>query len=339
MEQYECLTLLGAGYSWKVFVSRIVHTARLYAVRERRKQKIVEFDEMTNLQRELETLQALSETKHPHLINLVDVFHTRQAIYFVTDFMSGGDLEYLLERRPLLPEQTRIFAAELCLAIKHLHEHDIVHRNIRLDNILIADDGRIVLSGFGTCRPGMAKSSRSSSFVGGGDCMPPEVLLDEEYGRSVDWWAYGIVLYQMMLRQAPFTGDSADEIYDAILTKDPQYPSTLPTVCIDVLRRLLERDPRQRLGSGEADALEVMQHAYFNGIVWDDIMLKPIEASHQAIVNIETVLGNFRDEHTRCCSVLPRFDNLTDPSTILTSFHDFDFLRLAPKALKLDGAT
>jgi classical protein kinase C len=325
MEQYECLALLGAGHSWKVFVARGGNTGRLYAVKERQKQRIIDFDETTNVRREMETLQTLSETKHPFLINLVDVFQTQQALYLVTDFISGGDLEYLLERQAFRPEQTRTYAVQLCLAIKYLHERDIVHRNIRLDNILIADDGRIVLSGLGTCTPGMTRTSTTTSFVGGGDFMPPEVLLDQEYGRSVDWWAFGIVLYQMMLKRSPFPGETADEIYDAILTKEPDYPDTLPDSCVEILRRLLERDPEQRLGSGEADAVEVMQHAYFNGIVWDDIMLRPVEVSCQSSVDVKTLLGNFRDEFTKCYSDLPCFDDLSR----VNLFHDFDF---PPKA-------
>lgn len=321
MEEYECLALLGAGYSWKVFLARGGNTGRLYAVKARQKQRLVDFDEITNLRLEMETLQALSETKHPFLINLVDVFHTQQAIYFVTDLISGGDLEHLLERQPFDPEQTRIYAAQICLAIKHLHELDIIHRNIRLDNILIADDGRIVLTGFRTCRPDMKHTSKTSSFVGGGDFMPPEVLLDQEYGRSVDWWAFGIVLYQMILRRSPFPGEDADEIYDAILTKEPDYPDTLPDLCVDILRRLLERDPQQRLGSGETDAMEVMQHAYFKGIFWDELTPKSAEIPCQPSVDVKTLLGNFRDEYTKCYSDLPRFDDLSSVNT----FHQFDF--------------
>jgi serine/threonine protein kinase len=320
MKQYECLALLGKGYNWQVFLARDVKTARLYAVKERQKQKIIEFDEMLSVRREMETLQLFSEEKHPFLIRLIDVFHTQQAIYFVTDFVSGGDLGYLLERQPLRPEQARIYAVELCLAVKYLHERDIIHRNIRLDNTLIVDDDRLVLGGFGSCKG----TSTTSSFVGGGDVMPPEVLLDQGYGRPVDWWALGVVLYHMLQRQCPFSGETADELYDAILTEEPQYPNTLPRTSADILRRLLERDPRQRLGSSEAGAAEVMQHAYFSDVDWHDVAQSPVEAPCKSLEDIGTVLGNFREEYTHQSRLLD-FRNLTSSAERANNFHDFGF--------------
>jgi serine/threonine protein kinase len=325
MEQYKCFSLLGRGHSANVYLARGSGQTRLVAIKERRKQKVIDLDEAANLQREVEALQTLNKSDHPFLINLVDVFQTTDAVYLVEDFASGGDLDFHIGKKPFTAEQTRFYAAELCLAIKDLHEHDIIHRNIKLENILLAADGHIVLAGFGTCKPETTDDSSTREFVGGGNFMAPEVLRDQGYGRPADWWAFGIALYQMLLREDPFKGDDLDEVYDAILSDaEPNYPDSLPEKSFDILRGLLVRDPRQRLGSGEAGAVRIMQHPFFGGISWDDVAEKKIEPSFIPMRNDESDLCNFDLEFTKDQKNLPQLEGQASPLTANDLFRDFN---------------
>jgi len=103
-----------------------------------------------------------------------------------------------------------------------------------------------------------------------------QILLDKKYGRAVDWWAFGVLIYQMLLQQSPFRGEDEDEIYDAILADEPLYPIHMPRDSVSILQKLLTREPELRLGSGPTDAQEIMSHAFFRNINWDDIYHKRV---------------------------------------------------------------
>jgi serine/threonine protein kinase len=99
--------------------------------------------------------------------------------------------------------------------------------------------------------------------------MAPEILLEKPYTRAVDWWAFGVLLYEMISGQAPFKGDDEEDIFEAILEDDVRYPPTMSREGVDLLKRLLCKDPTRRLGSGRADAEEIKRHPYFRSVDWD----------------------------------------------------------------------
>lgn len=130
------------------------------------------------------------------------------------------------------------------------------------------------------------------------------MLLDKAYGRSVDWWALGILLYQMLLAQSPFSGDDEDKIYDAILTSEPLYPIHMARDAVSVLQKLLTRDPERRLGSGPTDAQEVMSHVWFEPVDWEDIYNKRVIPPFLPTVESEMDTSNFDSAFTRQTSKL-----------------------------------
>ena len=134
--------------------------------------------------------------------------------------------------------------------------------------------------------------------------MAPEILLDKRYGRAVDWWAFGVLIYQMLLQQSPFRGEDEDEIYDAILADEPLYPIHMPRDSVSILQKLLTREPDQRLGSGPTDASEIMSHAFFKGVNWDDIYNKRLPAPFKPTVKNDKDTSNFDSEFTSVTPVL-----------------------------------
>jgi serine/threonine protein kinase len=129
-------------------------------------------------------------------------------------------------------------------------------------------------------------------------------LLDKKYGRAVDWWAFGVLIYQMLLQQSPFRGDDEDEIYDAILADEPLYPIHMPRDSVSILQKLLTREPEHRLGSGPTDAQEIMSHAFFRNINWDDVYHKRIPAPFMPQITSATDTSNFDQEFTSVTPVL-----------------------------------
>jgi len=129
-------------------------------------------------------------------------------------------------------------------------------------------------------------------------------LLDKKYGRAVDWWAFGVLIYQMLLQQSPFRGEDEDEIYDAILADEPLYPIHMPRDSVSILQKLLTREPDQRLGSGPTDAQEVMSQPFFRNINWDDIYHKRVQPAFKPTIKNATDTSNFDSEFTSVTPVL-----------------------------------
>ena len=123
------------------------------------------------------------------------------------------------------------------------------------------------------------------------------MLLDKPYGRAVDWWAFGILLYQMMTSQSPFHGQDQDDIYDAILTDEPLYPEYLPSDAVDLIRKLLVREPRERLGYRKG-AEEIMSHDFFNSIDWNALYKKEVTPPFRPTIKDRIDLSNCDSEGT-----------------------------------------
>lgn len=323
---YDLLTQLGIGHSSKTYLARRCGETLLLAVKIIPKNVTLENREVQNRCRQLEVLRAMHERKHAFILHCIDAFQTTETLCIVTPFMSGGDLGFLLQRQPFTDSQTRLYSAEICLALGHLHERGILHRNLRLEHVLMGSDGHIVVSGFGCCIPGMSLALTTSTFTGCGNFMPPEVLLDKPYGRAVDWWALGVLVYQMAARQDPFRGEDEDQIYDVILSDDsPEYPADLDKTIIDILQGLLRKDPEVRLGASIEDVAVVMKHDYFRGIQWDDILHKRGVAPFIPTQNDASKLSNFSQEFTALSTINLRLGHHDVNPGSDDVFADFDF--------------
>jgi classical protein kinase C len=126
--------------------------------------------------------------------------------------------------------------------------------------------------------------------------MAPEILLEQRYGRAVDWWAFGVLIYEMLLGQSPFRGDDEDEIFDAILEDEPLYPIHMPRDSVSILQKLLTRDPARRLGGGPNDAEEIKAHPFFRETNWSDVYGKKIPAPYFPTI-VSTLSYFYRSDH------------------------------------------
>lgn len=150
--------------------------------------------------------------------------------------------------------------------------------------------------------------------------MAPEILLEQRYGRAVDWWAFGVLIYEMLLGQSPFKGDDEDEIFDAILEDEPLYPIHMPRDSVQILQRLLTREPHRRLGSGPTDADEIKAHPFFRDLSWSDVYYKRIPAPYFPTVVRRPYLGlGNRGEDGRTDDCVTVVGRRTDIPTCQTS--------------------
>ncbi|KAI4165501.1 MAG: hypothetical protein LQ342_000911 [Letrouitia transgressa] len=304
LEHFNFLAVLGKGNFGKVMLAETKATKKLYAIKVLKKEFIIENDEVESTKSEKRVFLIANKERHPFLLNLHACFQTETRVYFVMEYISGGDLMLHIQRGQFGSKRAQFYAAEVCLALKYFHENGVIYRDLKLDNILLTLDGHIKIADYGLCKEDMWYGSNTSTFCGTPEFMAPEILLDKKYGRAVDWWAFGVLIYQMLLQQSPFRGEDEDEIYDAILADEPLYPIHMPRDSVSILQKLLTREPELRLGSGPTDAQEIMSHAFFRNINWDDFRDKKVPPPFQPQISNPTDTSNFDSEFTSVTPVL-----------------------------------
>ncbi|KAK2790462.1 Serine/threonine kinase [Emmonsiellopsis sp. PD_33] len=304
LDHFNFLAVLGKGNFGKVMLAETKASKKLYAIKVLKKEFIIENDEVESTKSEKRVFLIANKERHPFLLNLHACFQTETRVYFVMEYISGGDLMLHIQRGQFGLKRAQFYAAEVCLALKYFHENGVIYRDLKLDNILLTLDGHIKIADYGLCKEEMWYGCTTSTFCGTPEFMAPEILLDKKYGRAVDWWAFGVLIYQMLLQQSPFRGEDEDEIYDAILADEPLYPIHMPRDSVSILQKLLTREPEMRLGSGPTDAQEIMSHAFFRNINWDDVYHKRVPPPFCPQISSATDTSNFDQEFTSVTPVL-----------------------------------
>ncbi|KAH8104491.1 hypothetical protein BXZ70DRAFT_1047582 [Cristinia sonorae] len=281
LDDFNFLAVLGKGNFGKVMLAEEKKSSHLYAIKVLKKEFIIDNDEVESTRSEKRVFLAAARERHPFLLGLHSCFQTETRVYFVMEQFSL--------------RQAKFYASEVLLALEYFHANGIVYRDLKLDNILLTLDGHVKVADYGLCKEDMWFGSTTSTFCGTPEFMAPEILLEQRYGRAVDWWAFGVLMYEMLLGQSPFRGDDEDEIFDAILEDEPLYPITMPRDAVS----LLTRDPARRLGSGESDAEEIKRHPFFKDVNFDDVLHKRIPPPYFPTINGSADTSNFDEEFTR----------------------------------------
>uniref|UniRef100_A0A8D0DGV9 protein kinase C n=1 Tax=Sander lucioperca TaxID=283035 RepID=A0A8D0DGV9_SANLU len=271
--------------------------------------------------------EVVNLSHHPFLVNLFACFQTPEHVCFVMEYTAGGDLMMHIHTDVFTEPRAVFYAACVVLGLQFLHDHKIVYRDLKLDNLLLDTDGYVKIADFGLCKEGMGFGDRTSTFCGTPEFLAPEVLTDTSYTRAVDWWGLGVLIYEMLVGESPFPGDDEEEVFDSIVNDEVRYPRFLSTEAIGIMRRLLRRNPERRLGSGEKDAEEVKKQPFFRNVDWEALLHRKVAPPFvPSIVGKEDV-SNFDEEFTTEAPTLtpprePRVLSRKDQD----SFRDFDYV-------------
>ncbi|CDQ96412.1 unnamed protein product [Oncorhynchus mykiss] len=183
---------------------------------------------------------------------------------------------HLSRERVFSEDRTRFYGAEIVSALDYLHSAKIVYRDLKLENLMLDKDGHVKITDFGLCKEGITDAATMKTFCGTPEYLAPEVLEDNDYGRAVDWWGLGVVMYEMMCGRLPFYNQDHEKLFELILMEDIKFPRTLSSDAKSLLSGLLIKDPNKRLGGGPDDAKEIMGHSFFTGIEWQDVYDKKV---------------------------------------------------------------
>ncbi|NWU98856.1 PKN2 kinase, partial [Upupa epops] len=327
LEDFHCIAMLGRGHFGKVLLAQYKATGKLYAIKALKKKDIIRRDEIDSLNCEKRIFEVVNSSDHPFLVNMFACFQTPHHACFVMEYTPGGDLMMRIHEDVFPERMAQFYSACVVLGLQFLHEKKIIYRDLKLDNLLLDAEGFVKIADFGLCKEGIGFGDRTNTFCGTPEFLAPEVLTDISYTRAVDWWGLGVLIYEMLVGEAPFPGDDEEEVFDSIVNDEVRYPRFLSTEALSIIRKLLRKCPERRLGAGERDAEEIKIQPFFKGIDWDALFARTLKPPFVPTLRDPTDISNFDEEFTSQKPIITPPEEVT----LLTRkeqtvFKDFDFV-------------
>jgi len=231
--------------------------------------------------------------EHPFLTKLHFAFQDDSNLYFVMDFINGGELFHHLRReRKFSEERTRFYASEIISALTYLHNRGIVYRDLKPENVLLGRDGHIVVTDFGLAKEGLHDNERTETRAGTPEYLAPEVIKGEKYTKSVDWWAVGILVFEMLTGSPPFVDSDIQKLFQKVMSGDIKFPDSISQDAVDFVSQLLLRDTSKRL----SDPDKIKSHSWFKVIDWAKLDAKELQPPFVPKVTAADDLGQIDPE-------------------------------------------
>ncbi|XP_072129803.1 microtubule-associated serine/threonine-protein kinase 2 isoform X5 [Mobula birostris] len=290
-EDFENLKLISNGAYGAVHLVRHKETRQRFAMKKINKQNLILRNQ---IQQAFVERDILTFAENPFVVSMFCSFETKRHLCMVIEYVEGGDCATLLKNIGALPvEMARMYFAETVLALEYLHNYGVVHRDLKPDNLLITSMGHIKLTDFGLSKIGLmslttnlyeghiekdAREFLDKQVCGTPEYIAPEVILRQGYGKPVDWWAMGIILYEFLVGCVPFFGDTPEELFGQVISDQIAWPDgeeALPPDAEDLISKLLRQNPLERLGTGSA--YEVKQHRFFSDLDWNTLLRQKAE--------------------------------------------------------------
>lgn len=251
-------------------VVRLVHPKAkentLYALKCVKKWQVVKHNQERSIVMERDVN---AQCYHPCLVQFIKTFQDKHNVYFLTEFLGGGDLFVAIRQIGQLTKgQAQFFAGSITLGIEYLHARGIMYRDLKPENVLLDFQGYAKLVDFGCCK----KVFRTSTLIGTPEYLAPEVIRGTGYTCVVDWWSLGVMMYEFIVGPLPFGGEYEDnaDIFRAILEEPLLFPESITDhSAVSIVEGMLNRTPQRRLGAGRRAAKEIKEHVYFFGFNWD----------------------------------------------------------------------
>ncbi|XP_042317662.1 microtubule-associated serine/threonine-protein kinase 2 isoform X2 [Sceloporus undulatus] len=290
-EEFETIKLISNGAYGAVFLVRHRTTRERFAMKKINKQNLILRNQ---IQQAFVERDILTFAENPFVVSMFCSFETKRHLCMVMEYVEGGDCATLLKNIGALPvDMARMYFAETVLALEYLHNYGIVHRDLKPDNLLITSMGHIKLTDFGLSKIGLMslttnlyeghieKDTREfldKQVCGTPEYIAPEVILRQGYGKPVDWWAMGVILYEFLVGCVPFFGDTPEELFGQVISDEigwPEGDEALPSDAQDLIGKFLRQNPLERLGTGSA--FEVKQHRFFKDLDWNGLLRQKAE--------------------------------------------------------------
>ncbi|XP_066585062.1 microtubule-associated serine/threonine-protein kinase 3-like isoform X2 [Prorops nasuta] len=300
---YEVLKLISNGAYGAVYLVKEKTTRQRFAMKKINKNNLMLRNQVEQVFAERDIM---SFTDNPFVVSMYCSFETKKHLCLVMEYVEGGDCANLLKNiGPLPPDMARFYFAETVLAVEYLHSYGIVHRDLKPDNLLITALGHIKLTDFGLSKMGLmslatnlyegyidrdTRQFSDKQVFGTPEYIAPEVILRQGYGKPVDWWSMGIILYEFLIGCVPFFGETPEELFAHTVNDDIEWPDEndwpVQPEAKDIITALLQQSPRERLGTSGSH--EVKEHPYFYGVNWNSLLRQKAEFVPQLVNEDDT---------------------------------------------------
>jgi serine/threonine protein kinase len=265
LNSFEIWKVITKGQYSKVHLVRHKESGGFFAMKSMSKRALQESGRVAHAFTER---NILCEWRHPFIASGHWSFQTEGRTFVVLEYVSGGELLTRIQEENRISDlRTRLCVAELIVVLGFLHGRKLIYRGLKAENVLIDGAGHVKLMDFGLVKMGL----QSSRLCGALEYMAPEVLRREVYTKAVDWWALGVLMYEMLTGLPPFYSEYQDLMCRMILEDEVLFPEEMNPLAVDLIRKLLDKSAERRLGAGDGDAEDVEKHPYFADLDWDRV--------------------------------------------------------------------
>ncbi|KAI8805948.1 kinase-like domain-containing protein, partial [Cladochytrium replicatum] len=290
LDDFVIQNTLGTGSFGRVHLVRLKTNGKYLAMKVLRKAEIVKLRQVEHTMNEKSILEKL---EFPFLVRLHSTFQDSVNLFFVMDYVAGGELfSYLRKNGRFSNLLARFYAAEVVLAFEYLHRKDIVYRDLKPENLLLDSNGHVKITDFGFAKH---VPDQTWTLCGTPDYLAPEIIQSKGYGKAVDWWALGVLVYEMLAGHPPFYDEDHFKLYEKILACKLRFPSHFDPQAKDLVKRLLQPDLTKRFGNLKDGVLDIKRHRWFmEGLTdWEGLLRLEVTAPYVPTVSHDGDTGNF----------------------------------------------
>ncbi|KAF2139177.1 uncharacterized protein K452DRAFT_290277 [Aplosporella prunicola CBS 121167] len=278
-EDFELVKTLGTGTFARVWLARLANPRegdrdKVFALKILRKVDVVRLKQVEHVRNERNVLAAVAG--HPFITTMVASFQDQDSLYMLLDYCPGGEVfSYLRRARRFNEPTSQFYAAEIVLILEFLHEKEgVAYRDLKPENILIDAEGHLKLVDFGFAKK--VEQRETYTLCGTPEYLAPEVIRNTGHGCAVDWWAFGILVYEFLVGQPPFWDQNPMKIYEQIVEGRVRYPSAMSPDARDLIGKLCTVDTSKRLGNIKGGVGAVKAHPWFRTIDWESLYYRKV---------------------------------------------------------------
>ncbi|KAI9762014.1 MAG: v-type proton ATPase 16 kDa proteolipid subunit 2 [Chaenotheca gracillima] len=271
-DDFDLLRTLGTGTFARVWLVRLANRGKedenkVFALKVLRKADIIRLKQVEHVRNERAALASVAG--HPFITTMITSFADHERLFMLLDYCPGGEVfSYLRKAKRFDTATARFYAAEIVLILEFLHENlGVAYRDLKPENLLIDADGHIKLVDFGFAKT--VGDRETYTLCGTPEYLAPEVIQSKGHGTAVDWWAFGILLYEFIVGQPPFWDENPIKIYEKIVNEPVRFPRGMPSDAQDLITALCTVNRSKRLGNISGGASRVKSHHFFKGIDWE----------------------------------------------------------------------